>query len=236
MWPVTFRESGKANSPAPPKPPPGPDYSALVDALLDLGKIPDWAGETILDSREAARIRSCGFTARKGLWRCPAIPPEFLLPGLWHLASDLDHLTRPIVWHAKRAEFRQISPIDPLSKREHQLIRLIRKAPDGRLTRRQLQQRVSRRIWTRLSIICSNTLTRRTTSQLHTSQLHRRLDLSVRPRGVRIPRTTSPRAAPSYAALCTLTLRIRLLIADRPTARSGDARVPPPYAAVCKST
>src|SRR5215469_1580471 len=150
MWPVTFRESGKANSPAPPQPPPGPDYSALVDALLDLGKIPDEAGETVLDSREAARIRSCGFVARKGLWRCPLIPPEFLLPVLAHLASDIDPATRPVVWHPKRAEFRQISTIDPLSKRENQLIRLIRKAPDGRLTRRQLQQRVSRRIWTRL--------------------------------------------------------------------------------------
>src|SRR5215469_12776795 len=118
MWPVTFRESGKANSPAPPQPPPGPDYSALVDALLDLGKIPDWAGETVLDSREAARIRSCGFAARKGLWRCPLIPPEFLLPGLWHLAADIDPATRPVVWHPKRAACRQISCIDPLSKRE----------------------------------------------------------------------------------------------------------------------
>jgi len=150
MWPVALREPGLQNSPRLPETPPGPDFSTLVDVLIDLRQIPDAAGETVLDSREAARIRSCGFVARKGLWRCPLIPPEFLLPGLWHLAADIDPATRPVVWHPKRAACRQISSIDPLSKREHQLIRLIRKAPGGRLTRRQLQQRVSRRIWTRL--------------------------------------------------------------------------------------
>ena len=150
MWPVALREAGLGNSPRLPETPSGPDFSTLVDVLLDLRQIPDWAGEIILDSGEAAKIRSCGLVARKGLWRCPLIPPEFLLPVLAHLASDIDPATRPVVWHPKRAEFRQISTIDPLSKRENQLIRLIRKAPDGRLTRRQLQQRVSRRIWTRL--------------------------------------------------------------------------------------
>ena len=149
MWPISLREPGRS-SPTPPKASPGPNYSALVDVLLELHQVPDGAGETILDSREAARIRSCGFAARKGLWRCPPIPPEFLVPVLGHLASDIDPATRPVVWHPKRAACRQISRIDPLSNREHQLIRLIRSAPDGRLTRRQLQQRVSRRISTRL--------------------------------------------------------------------------------------
>jgi len=86
MWPVALREPGLQNSPRLPETPPGPDFSTLVDVLIDLRQIPDAAGETVLDSREAARIRSCGFVARKGLWRCPLIPPEFLLPGLWHLA------------------------------------------------------------------------------------------------------------------------------------------------------
>jgi hypothetical protein len=150
MWPVALREPGLRNGPRLPETPPGPDFSSLVDVLLDLHQIPDWAGETVLDSVEAARIRSCGFAARKGLWRCPLVPPEFLLPGLWHLAADIDPSTRPVVWHPKRAKTQQISAIDSLSNRERQLVRLIRNAPAGRLTRRQLQQRVSRRIWTRL--------------------------------------------------------------------------------------
>jgi hypothetical protein len=152
MWPVTFRDQGPQSSPAPPKAYPGPDYSALVDILLDLRQIPDWAGETVLDSTEAARIRTCGFTARAGLWRCPPMPWQFLgrYPTLWHLSDDIDSATRPVVWHQKRATFREISPIDPLSKHERQLLRLLSNAPGGRLTRRQLQQRVSRKVWTAL--------------------------------------------------------------------------------------
>ena len=57
---------------------------------------------------------------------------------------------RPVVWHPNRAKFREIAPVDPLSKREHQIIRLIRNAPDKRRTRRQLQQTLSRRVPTRL--------------------------------------------------------------------------------------
>jgi hypothetical protein len=150
MPPILFRDPTPHGPPLLPNPTTGPDWAALVDALLGLRQLPDWAGETTIDSDEAASIRACGWSARKGLWRCPTIPPEFLLPGLWHLADDIDPAMRPAVWHAKRAACCQISPMDPLSNREHQLIRLIRKAPGGRLTRRQLQQRVSRRIWTRL--------------------------------------------------------------------------------------
>src|SRR5262245_61622626 len=117
MWPVTFRESGMRSSPTPAKASPGPDYPTLVDVLADLRQIPDWAGETVLDSNEAARIRACGLTARKGLWRCPLLPAEFLgrYPPLWHLSDDIDPGMRPVVWHPKRARFRQISTIDPLS-------------------------------------------------------------------------------------------------------------------------
>jgi hypothetical protein len=152
MWPVTFRDSGPQNSPAPPNSPPGPDYSALVEVLLDLRQLPDWAGETVLDSSEAARIRACGITARAGLWRCPLVPWEFLgrYPTLWHLSDDIDPATRPVVWHQKRAKFRQIASIDPLSKHERQLLRLLSNAPGGRLTRRQLRHRLSWRISARL--------------------------------------------------------------------------------------
>ena len=131
MWPVTFRDQGPQNSPTPSNPAPGPNYSAIVEALLELRQIPDWAGETVLDSSEAARIRTCGFTARKGLWRCPPLPWEFLgrYPALWHLSDDINPAMRPVVWHPKRATFRQISPIDPLSKQERQLLRLLSNAP-----------------------------------------------------------------------------------------------------------
>ena len=145
MWPVALREAGLRNSPRLSETPPGPDFSTLVDVLLDLRQIPDAAGETVLDSVEAARIRVCGFVARKGLWRCPLIPPEFLLPGLWHLAADIDPATRPVVWHPKRAQLRKLLPIDPLDKFARFLIRRLEKAPGQRLDRRELKRTFWRR-------------------------------------------------------------------------------------------
>ena len=90
--------------------------------------------------------RRTGWSARAGLWRCPAIPWEFvaLYPPLRHLSDDLDPACRSMPWHPKRAVFHRLGPADPLSTLGHQLLGLLRSAPDGGLTRRQLQQRVSR--------------------------------------------------------------------------------------------
>jgi len=138
-----FRDSATEALPLTPKPAPGPDYAGLVDILIDL-QPPDNAGEIVINADEARRIRRAGWTARAGVWRCPTIPPEFLglYPPLWHLRDDIDPASRPIHWHPKRAAFirPEISPAY-LSKRERQLLRLL--ARNGRLSRTQLQQRVS---------------------------------------------------------------------------------------------
>jgi hypothetical protein len=138
-----FRDSVHPIPPLLPPAAPGPDYAALVDILIDL-QPPDNAGEIVINAEEAARLRAAGWSARKGPWRSPTIPPEFLAlyPPLWHLRDDIDPASRPILWHPKRATFirPQISS-DYLSRRERQLLCLI--VRNGRLSRTQLQQRVS---------------------------------------------------------------------------------------------
>ena len=55
----------------------GPDFAALIEVLMTLRYRPDHLGETKLNSREAARIRACGFEARAGWkrpWCCPLLP------------------------------------------------------------------------------------------------------------------------------------------------------------------
>jgi hypothetical protein len=53
-----------------------PDYSALVKLLSVLRNLVDGCGEVTLTTEEAERIRSLGFEAESGRWKCPPLPPE----------------------------------------------------------------------------------------------------------------------------------------------------------------
>jgi hypothetical protein len=136
-------------SPPPPQAQPGPtadDWRNLVDFIYCELPWPDITstGECILSADHAAAIRALGWEARAGSgWRCPLIPAEHLLPGLWSLADDFDPSMQLVPWRFPRAQFRRPSPADPLSCHEHQLLDLLRSAINGRLTRRQLLQKVS---------------------------------------------------------------------------------------------
>jgi hypothetical protein len=66
----------------------GPDYPALVDILLNLCQPLDSAGETILTSDEAAKIRACGVEARAGKWYCPLLPRSVVGP-YWRLSDSM---------------------------------------------------------------------------------------------------------------------------------------------------
>ncbi len=57
---------------------PTPDYATLVKLLLVLRRLPDATGETTLSPEEAAAIRSLGFTAESGRWKCPPLPPQLI--------------------------------------------------------------------------------------------------------------------------------------------------------------
>jgi hypothetical protein len=67
-----------------------PDYSALVEVLTNLYRIPDGLGETILRPHEAAAVRRRGFAARAGV-TCAARPCHTNLvcwnPLLRHLST-----------------------------------------------------------------------------------------------------------------------------------------------------
>jgi hypothetical protein len=108
------------------------------------------SGETILTTEEAARIRACGFAARAGLWRCPLLPDNLIwwIPVL-RLLSDLYGPETRNRWHPKRAAIRTIKPLDPITDHEQSILDLLGRAAGHHLTRRQLQQRVSRRFPTR---------------------------------------------------------------------------------------
>ncbi len=124
----------------------------LIEVFRKYGVIPDGLGELHNLSRPLARaIRSCGYKARAGcygrVWYCPQLSDELVR---W---TEFDHLSdglprsyghRPGDWHPKRAEFRPVFPKDPLSKHQHRLIRMVCNAAARKLTRRQLQARVSR--------------------------------------------------------------------------------------------
>jgi hypothetical protein len=134
------------------KKPQGP--AALIDVFLNRGVRPDGMGEVFNLSREDARaIRACGYTARGGrfgrVWRCPPLPNELVRGTFFRYLSDavvLRYGYGPGEWHPKRAAFRPIAPIDPLTRDERRIIGLLQRAPERRLTRRQLQLRLSRRI------------------------------------------------------------------------------------------
>jgi hypothetical protein len=120
-----------------------PDFASLVDILIVLAP-PDAAGEINITSEEASRIRDVGWFARKGVWRAPLIPWRFIapFPNLWVLDDQTDPDSRPACWRPKRTAFiRPETSPDDASKRERQLLRLLQR--NGRLSRTQLQQRVS---------------------------------------------------------------------------------------------
>ena len=120
----------------------GPDFEVLVDILWNLRQPLDQAGETILTSEEATAIRACGIEARKGRWCCPPLPSSIVGPNwkLSHLADDIEPAMRPVPWREKRAAIRSIASIDPLTKSERRLIRLLQKATGNCLDRRTLKR------------------------------------------------------------------------------------------------
>lgn len=132
----------------------GPE--ALIEAFRGPVRPPDGLGEIHnLSDAEARAIRACGYKARGGrygrVWYCPPLPDELVWNTEFAHLSDLVSRSfgyRPWEWHPKRAEFRPIAPIDPLSKEENRIIRLLQNAPDHRLTRRDLQHYLSRKIST----------------------------------------------------------------------------------------
>lgn len=137
-----------------------PDYPALVEVLLNLHQLPDWAGETTLTSTEAAKIRACGLTARAGRpWRCPLLPREYAgrYPALRHLCDDIDPAMRPVVWHPKRAPvIPPVAPIEPLSKIDRRFLALVHKAPERRIRKYVLQ----RKLWRFQARFFNHTLSR----------------------------------------------------------------------------
>jgi hypothetical protein len=123
-----------------------PNYSALVDVLLNLRQPLDCAGETILTSDEAAKIRACGIEARAGKWYCPPLPAN-VVGTVWrlsHLSEEIDPATRPVPWREKRAAIRRVA-IDPLTMFDRRLIRRLQNAPGQRLDRRALKRTYWRR-------------------------------------------------------------------------------------------
>jgi hypothetical protein len=119
-----------------------PDYLRLIDVLWNLSQPLDMAGETILTSDEAAKIRACGIEARKGRWYCPALPRS-VVGSIWklcHLADDIDPYDRPVPWREKRAAIRSIAPIDPLGKLDRRVLRLLHSAPGKRLSRGSIKR------------------------------------------------------------------------------------------------
>jgi hypothetical protein len=126
--------------------------AALIETFRKYGVCPDGQGELHNLSHPVARaIRACGYKARAGrygrMWRCPVLPDQLVGGTEFDYLSDAFPRSfgqRPGEWHPKRAQFHRVFPKDPLSKHEHRLVRMIRNASNRRLTRRQLQTRVSR--------------------------------------------------------------------------------------------
>jgi hypothetical protein len=128
----------------------GPE--ALIEIFRDYGLIPDPLGEIpCISPSQAALIRSCGYTARAGLtWRCPHLPDEVVRGyRLFEHLSNAEWIVRrwghgPGEWHPKRAEFREILPIDPLDRFDERVMELLGKAPGQRLPKSVLQRKLWR--------------------------------------------------------------------------------------------
>lgn len=141
LTPLGIDSNEKHNGPA-----------ALIEAFRGPVRPPDGLGEIHNLSRAEARaLRACGYKARAGcygrVWYCPPLPDELVWKTEFaHLSDALSRSFgyRPWEWRPKRAEFRPVLPIDPLSGHQHRIVRMIRNADQHRLTRRQLQTRVSR--------------------------------------------------------------------------------------------
>jgi hypothetical protein len=103
----------------------GPE--ALIEVFRAYNLIPNDRGEIRhLSASHAALIRSCGYTARAGqTWRCPPLPDEAVrgYPFFEHLTNAEWWSRRwgrgPFDWFPKRAQLREILPIDPLDKFDH---------------------------------------------------------------------------------------------------------------------
>jgi hypothetical protein len=74
-----------------------PDYESLVRLLPTLHNLVDACCEMMITAEEASKIRSLGFSADAGRWKCPPLPPNLtrdnpLLEPLsvaWDLRSRL---------------------------------------------------------------------------------------------------------------------------------------------------
>jgi hypothetical protein len=139
-----FRDASEPPRPV-AHPPSGPDYESLADVLINL-QPPDNAGEILINPDEAAAIRRTGWSARPGVWRAPLVPWQYIAPyrWLWHLDAGIHPAERAIPWRAHRSTFRHISV--GVSKDEIRILRTLRKAPNGRLTREALLCAVAWRI------------------------------------------------------------------------------------------
>jgi hypothetical protein len=120
------------------------NYQALAE-LFFTGEctVPDGMGELIPCAQEAAAIRRCGFDARPGLiFRCPPLPDELVgwSPLLAHL-SDLDPASRLATWHRKRASALGTAHLDPLSRTDRLLFAALKRAPDQRMRKTDLQRK-----------------------------------------------------------------------------------------------
>jgi len=127
---------------------PAPNYAALVSVVKGLRRLPDASlGETVPNRKDAARIRACGFEARGGQpWRCPLIPDDLVQgdPVLEPLAAGYDKFYRSRKWNPERAQ--PLNPALPSSftKMEEAILLMLRRAPDRRLPKRTVQQRLWR--------------------------------------------------------------------------------------------
>jgi hypothetical protein len=121
------------------------NYQALAE-LFFTGEctVPDGMGELIPCAEEAAAIRRCGFDARPGrLFRCPPLPDE-LVGGsrlLGHLSDSIDPASRFAPWHPKRASALGTAHLDQLSRTDRLLLAALKRAPDQRMRKTDLQRK-----------------------------------------------------------------------------------------------
>jgi hypothetical protein len=121
------------------------NYQALAE-LFFTGEctVPDGIGELIPCAEEAAAIRQCGFDARPGsIFRCPPLPDE-LVGGsrlLGHLSDSIDPASRFAAWHPKRASAPGTAHLDRLSRTDRLLLAALKRAPDQRVRKTDLQRK-----------------------------------------------------------------------------------------------
>ena len=124
------------------------NYEALAELFFTgVCTVPDGMGELVPCGQEAAAIRRCGFDARPGrLFRCPPVPDE-LVGGsrlLGHLSDAIDPGSRFAPWHPKRAPAAGTAHLDPLSRTDRLLLAALKRAPDQRMRKADLQRKLWR--------------------------------------------------------------------------------------------